>query len=245
MSNNIFFGIFLALFFISCHKKNTPTLLLKEGFPNEYLDARAKVAYRSEEKDANFVVKIRHQQEKRTWALFTKIGIEGLRVLLQPDSVFIINTNEGEFQKSSFDTLTQVLNFPIEFSMVQRLIMGDMPNEDTTNTRREGDFIKVSQQLKHILAENKLHPTTQKLAELYLVDSRNQNRMTIQYSDYRPSPQKLFPYKININIDFINKRNQKREKTTLELDFSKAIFSSMPVEFPFIVPKSYLKKGRK
>jgi hypothetical protein len=46
-------------------------------------------------------------------------------------------------------------------------------------------------------------------------------------------------------VDFVNNRTKKREKTTINMDFSNAKFTSMPIEFPFVVPKSYLKKKNK
>ncbi len=236
-------AIFLFLILVSCKKNAVPTVI-KEGLPNEYLDARASVEFRSVENDANFKMKIRHQRDKRTWAMFTKLGIEGMRVIARPDSVFTLNYLKDEYQASSIDALAEMINFPIEYNMLQSLILGDMPNSDTTGAKYEGDFIKISQQMKHISIENKLFAQNKKLAELYLVDNRNQNRMLIQYADYRPSPQLLFPFKINISVDFVNKQTNKREKTTMKLDFSNARFTSMPLEFPFVVPKSFLKKKK-
>ncbi len=240
-----FFILFLIIFSTACTKKTISTKNPTIGLPNEYLDAKARIDFKNTNDDANFKVKFRQQKDKRTWATFTgALGIEGLRVVAKTDSLFMIDYLNNKYEKATFDTLAQILNFPIEYPMLQNLLMGDMPNADSTGATIEGDFIKISQKIKHISAENKLYATNKKLAELYLSDTRNQNNMLIQYSDYRPSPVKLFPFKINISVDFLNNRTKKREKTTVNMEFMYARFGNVPLEFPFVVPKSYLKNKK-
>ena len=96
----------------------------------EWLSARAKVVFRDEEQTRHFVSYVRVRRDSVIWMNFKKSGIEAGRLLVRPDSVFLIDRLNNQFAEGSLSDLKDRLRLPFK----------DLTNDQLFNSLQEAFF---------------------------------------------------------------------------------------------------------
>jgi hypothetical protein len=206
---------------------------------------RAKINLQTPKESQDFKVLFRIQKDKKIWASARgALGIEGLRSVIREDSLFIINYLDKKFTEAGWDTLNKMLNFETDFQMLQGILLADMPlkNFDTINKKITDHQIIIKQKIKYIEIENYLNKTHQKLEKLFLLDTRNGHRLTIEYLNFKPYNLIVFPQSVSIIAHYIDKNTRKPAKTQINIEYNKLVFTHDKIAFPFRVPDSYREK---
>ncbi|TAE72655.1 MAG: DUF4292 domain-containing protein [Bacteroidetes bacterium] len=211
----------------------------------DFASIKAKVDFQSPKESSDFKLGLRIQNNKKIWISATgPLGIEGLRATLREDSIFIINRIEKKYTESSFDTLSRLLNFEVDYSMLQGIFLAEMPLKDFDTTRKNvvDNQILIKQKLKYINIDNYLNPIHKKLEKLFLLDTRTGHRLEINYQNYKAYNKIWFPEEATILVSYIDKNTRKPAKTTINIRYQNVIFTHDKLAFPFSVPNSYRQK---
>lgn len=90
--------------------------------------ARLKVNFMRDDEQQNVVVNLRIQSDSLIWMNATALlGIEVARALITPDSIIVINRLKRTYYQKSFSDIAQWLGVPVDFHMLQNLLVGNPP----------------------------------------------------------------------------------------------------------------------
>jgi len=182
---------------------------------------------------------IRMKKDSVIWVSVNgALGIEGMRVLIDKDSVRILNKLDKEYQVRSIAYLQEVAALPLDLRTVQELIIGNPVFLDTNivSYTTEGNNISLlneGQWFRHLLSMNNndhlvLH------SKLDDIDPLRSRTCFLNYSDYETKNGVKFSTNRTISVT---------EKTQLDikLNFKQYEFNET-LSYPFSVPKNYKRK---
>lgn len=237
--------IFISISFFSCKKlpvNKVQELNSQNNF--RYLDARFKLSYKGTSNKFNAKVKIRMRKDSLLWVSITgPVGVEGIRAKVNQDSVFIIDRINKQYVESRLDTLDKILQFKIDYKMLQALLLGETPLEQDENTKisRKGGLLRMKQAKNSIEIESYINPKTSKVEQILLKDLRNKNTLDLIYKDFVNHDGFLFPYKNKVNVAYRDKETMKKAVTEIEIEYLKLKLTNETISFPFNVPDKYRK----
>jgi hypothetical protein len=235
----LFFGVLFLSFAYACQKP--PSNLIGQS-EFSYLDTRFKLDYKKENEQSNAKVKLRMRRDSLIWASITgPVGIEGIRVQITQDSIYLIDRVNKQYIETDLDTLTRLLKFEIDYALMQSLILGDMPipQYEPDQATIEGKLLKIIQEKEGIEITNFVNPKMGKLEKLHLLDLANGNRLEMDFLNYHKKQGNWFPQKGLIVVTYKDKETQQIQQTTVKIEHGKTVLGNKPVTFPFSVPSKY------
>jgi hypothetical protein len=135
--------------------------LLANRIEFETFSAKINTDYEgSDGKKYDVNVFIRMKKDSLIWiSVNGALGIEGMRVLIDRDSVRILNKLDKEYQVRSLEYLTEVAALPLDLRTVQELIIGNPVFLDTNIVSYSTDGNKISllsegQWFRHLISMN-------------------------------------------------------------------------------------------
>ena len=166
------------------------------------------------------------------------LGIEGMRVLIDKDSVRILNKLDKEYQVRSIAYLQEVAALPLDLRTVQELIIGNPVFLDTnivsyTTVGPVISLLSEGQWFRHLISMNNndhlvLHS---KLDDVDILRSRT---CFLNYSDYETDKGVKFSTNRTISVT-------EKTKLDIKLNFKQYAFNET-LSYPFSVPKNYKRK---
>jgi Domain of unknown function (DUF4292) len=107
--------------------------------------AKAKVHYESGDNSQDFTASFRVRKDSCIWVTITALGgmVQAARVLITPDSVFMINYLDKEISALPLSDVAKVLPVQVDFTSLQNLILGQPP--------RNGRIDKVNREVRYRL----------------------------------------------------------------------------------------------
>src|SRR4051812_27227666 len=257
MNNKNLLLLFACLLaFISC--KKPPALLPKDTSPaNEakpesvqvpveeidfqYFSSKSKITYQDQNENQSATVNIRMKKDSVIWLSVNKVNIEGFRALITRDSIHIIDKLHDDYVVKDFKSLSQQFNFPITFDLLQSAILGNLPIEPRD---RKGLLMKnyyvLSQKEGNIRLENFISIDNKKLEKVEMVEQPTNNSLTLDYGNFSPLDNYLYPYTTAANLQYDN--GQKKLSTLITFECKKAEITNEELKFPFNVKKKYERK---
>jgi len=229
-------------------------LMSNNQFDFEFLNASFDADYEVDKNSTSFSGQLRMKKDSIIWLSISKFSIEGARLLLFNDSIFYLNRVDETYFSGDFNTINRFINSAVDFDMLQAIILGNdfkyYENDkfkteydgkyyhlSTLNRRKLKKFIKnENDKLKVLLQNILIDPNTFRIIELSVKEIRANNKLKIQYSNYKKINNKFFPMKMIINI-------MAEKEITIKVNFTK-ISTSSEATFPFKIPKSYIKPNR-
>lgn len=200
--------------------------------------AKVKVDYESSKgKQPNITAYIRIIKDSLIWisGYATVFNIEAFRVLVNKDSVFVIDKINKEVQYRSIDYLQEVTEIPFEFNTLQNLLVGNLVFfEDSVVSYKETDtkilLGTIGKYFKNLLTINKSNHFVvhSKLDDVNI----NRNRTAdITYGDFES----------NNGINFSTSRSitvSEKNKLDIELNFKQWEFNKN-LSIIFNIPSNY------
>ena len=182
---------------------------------------------------------IRMKKDSLIWVSVNgALGIEGMRVLIDRDSVYTLNKLDKEYQVRSISYLQEVAGLPLDLHTVQQLIIGNPVFLDSnvvsyTTNGPEVTLLSEGQWFRHLIAmNNNDHVVLQ--SKLDDVNELRSRTCFLTYSDYENDKGVNFSTNRTISVT---------EKTRLDvkLNFKQYAFNET-LTYPFSVPKNYKRK---
>jgi hypothetical protein len=234
-------------------KKETDSLDLEEEIDNpdlnlrseelkfNYLKAKSRVTWKTNNNQDNYTVDIRVKKDSLIWVNISVAMISGATGLFSQDRMQFYHKINHEYYNLTYDSLSVLMGFKINFNILQSLIVGNQPfNRRNSRVMRENDNFIFKQEEGQIKIENFVGPN-RKLKKLLVKDEPSNNKLTMDYEDFATINQILFPFSSSVTLDVKNKDNQNKQ-TIISIKYSKVELLDTPLQFPFRVPEKLLKK---
>ncbi len=163
------------------------------------------------------------------------LGIEGMRVLVTRDSIFILNKLDKEYQARSMEYLQEIVSLPFDLGSIQDLIIGNPVFLDTnfvsyTTSANMISMLSYGEWFKHLITfnDNDHLVLNSKLDDVDVLRNRT---AYLNYAEYENK--KGFPFSTNRIITVTEKT-----KLDIKLNFKQYEFNET-LTFPFTIPKNY------
>jgi hypothetical protein len=200
---------------------------------------KAQVTMKGNKQGAN--VALRMRRDSVIWVSASLAGIEGVRAVLTPDSVRVLNRLDKTYFSGGYDYLSKLLNVPVSFEQMQALVLGDyLPAPDGTTpkvTNEEAGRQRVSYPLADVLIERLLQGGTGRVQQLKVSDQALSRNLTVDYTDFRPlEEQANLPF---AHATFIQAQQPSSGVVTAAINFTKVNAGRERLAFPFSVPKGF------
>jgi hypothetical protein len=152
--------------------------------------------------------------------------------LFSKNKVQLYQKINGEYFDLTYDSVSVMMGFKVDYSILQSLIVGNQPyKKNNSRVIRENENIILKQQEGRINIDNMVGPN-RKLKKLLVNDVPTSNKMTMDFEEFMLLNQVLFP--LDFRIDVID-------------EFGCSGFDSVYVDaVPFIyIPSAFSPNGDK
>ena len=211
--------------------------LVQQQFAAEWFSARAKIDYEDEYEKTKFTGYIRLRRDSAIWMVFKKLSVEAARVLITPDSVYVIDRINNQYAIKDFAYLQRAYRFPADFQGLQTLLLGN-PIFFTTDLAASIDGQRYALQGQTTDRANAymLDGLTYLLRELVLADLHTGRSLQYSLSGDEPlEDQQNFSYFRSVVI-----RSPDLGDVSVDIEFSK-VEINVPKNLQFEIPDRYTK----
>jgi len=214
--------------------------ILKNKIEFETFSAKINTDYQgSDGKKYDVNVFIRMKKDSLIWlSVNGLLGIEGMRVLIDKDSVRILNKLEKEYSVRSLDYIQNVAALPLDLRSLQELIIGNPVFLDTNfkSYSQSDNVVSMmceTEWFRNLISfQNNDHLVLH--SKLDDVDILRNRTCFLNYADYENKKGVLFSTSRNISVT-------EKTKLDVKLNFKQYEFNET-LSFPFSVPKNYTLK---
>ncbi len=206
----------------------------------DYLTIKSKIQFKEPHKTTKATALIRMKKDSVIWFnLSGALGVQGVRGIITKDSVKILNRIEKKYYRYDFNAVSKEFNFPIDFNLIQSMIVGDMPKSISDNNsikKSNGQYI-IKQNIENIKITNFVNQTSMKLEEVSVTEKETNNSLKLLYKDFKDVNGQGLPFSIFISLIHHNEFGE--IETQLNINHTKAEALDKPLRFPFSIPKKY------
>ena len=199
--------------------------------------AKMKVDYANAQgKQPDFTAYVRMKRDSLIWiSLASDLGIEGIRLLITPDSIKVMDKLAKTIQERPLNSLQEISQIPFTFSDLQHLLLGRavLFQKDSIDSyaSKPNQFLLAgkSGSLRHVLLLNKDYlPEKSSIND---VDPALNRRVDVSYKDYELKNGIFFSKLRELLITY-------KERMDIQLRF-KEYFFDQPLTYPFTIPKKF------
>ncbi len=252
--NKIIVGLIIVAFsVISCKKTpvlsqdQTATIKTSIQFQPSYIDfiymtTKTKLEYSDGNSADQYALSLRVKKDSVIWASVGKAGVEGVRGLLRPDSLFVIDKMKNDSYSYDLNYLQTIIQSNLSYSNIQNLLVGDLlfPYEVQDDVIKNETHYILTQKKGNFRIESFVRFDNMKVERANIIDSISMSKTTVTYSLFIVADSILVPSVCALDIEY--KKEGKKMQTQLILSHSKVEFTTKPLNFPFTVPKKYNEK---
>ena len=209
-----------------------------------YLNGKGRIHFKRKEAEQSANFNLRMRRDSAIWLSGSLLGIEGVRALLTPDSVRVVNRLQKSYFAGDYAYLSQLLSVPVSYAQMQALLLGDYqpaPTGTKPTVTMEAGNQSVSYSQAALLLEQLLSADTGRLQQLKVSESAAQRSLTVAYSDFQKPTGTDLPFAFTTNV--VGQQGGDAS-TSATLNYSKVEVGSGHLDFPFSVPKGYKKEAR-
>lgn len=207
-----------------------------------YLSTKTKIEYVDGNNSDQFALSMRVRKDSVIWLSIGKAGVEGVRSLLRPDSVFVLDKLKNDSYSYDVTYLQNLIQSDLSYTNIQNVLVGDLvfPYQSSDAvTKNETHFI-LNQKKENLLIESYIRLDNMKVEKTTIKDSVANSKTVVEYSSFIYADSILVPSVCSMDISFIS--NSKPIEKRIVLTHSKIEFPTKPLNFPFNVPKKFNEK---
>jgi len=211
--------------------------LAQQQLAAEWFSARARITYQDPYETVKLTSYIRMQKDSFIWMNFKKLSVEAARVLITPDSVWIIDRLNNQYAGKDFAFIQKNFHLPVNFTALQNMLLGN-PVFLTTDLEAsvEEQQYRLDGNSKDWKTTYGLDGITFALQQVLLQDVIRGRSLYLEQEDYQElEPEKKFSYIRNLRMVA-----EDQGPLELEVEFSK-VELNVPKNIRFEIPKRYTK----
>lgn len=208
-----------------------------------YLAAKGKAQISANGENYSANLNVRMRKDSVIWLQASILGL-GVRALITPDSVQVLNMLEKTYYAGNFDYLRRQFNVPVTFAQLQALLLGDyLPaaTDTTLTVTTEGPVQRVQYQQAGILVEQIIELSRARLQKLNVQDPASKSTLMVDYTDF----QALSNGQLFANGILVQAQQPGHPPATITVNYRNVDLDKERLSFPFSVPAGYGRKNRK
>ena len=221
-------------------KKRTEKQILEhldaQRLTGDFINAKAKIRFDDGDQRVTFNANLRMVKDSLIWINATFLSYEVARILIRPDSIFVINRWEKTYMKDSYDGFDEAFEIPVSYDQLQDIIMGNhlvKATDPVTFLQHENMYL-IDQQLSEYITKHVISATSLDLMELDVFDKQSGYAVQLKLDDYRTFEKAL---KIPYYREYIIKNNN-AYLANIQLNLS-SIDTKEKKNTPFSIPEHY------
>jgi hypothetical protein len=245
-----FFVIGALLIATACSKKTvssvlptTPgTSLNVQELNFENFQGKARMILRDANKERDVKAHIRIRKDSVIWMTFNVIGVQGGKALINKDSITIVSTIDKEYYVFDYADLSKRFNMNVNYEVIEAAMLGNLIQPRTTSEEvvQESSMYLLKQKWGTIDMTNFVNAASMKIEKVELKEGNSSNSLVINYSNFQPVADKLFPF--NGTISLFYKAASGILNTTIIFEYNKAEVGSKDKIPSFNIPKRYVQR---
>ena len=208
------------------------------SFDQKTIDAKLKVAYKSDKDKYNLNVKLRIDKDKVIWinVVYKRVVLVA-RAKITPNSVSYYEKINKTYFKGNFNILENILGTEVSFNQLQNMLLGqaifDLKAQKYTSVvDNEAHLLLPVQQKALFDILFWINPTHYKLDMQTLINNAKNQELKVGYKSYTNINGEVFPKRIEIRA------TEKGKYTNIDIDYKSVVFNKN-ISIPFRVPKGY------
>ena len=166
-----YFGLLLLSFLLFTSCKNTALggskKKLRIDKPNEamlltqyqpsFFTLKAQAEFAQENSTSQFKLELRMKSDSAIWLDFADpiIGLHVVRVLIRPDSAFMVNKLDRTYYKGDLSTLIQKAGISLDYHLLEQILLGNFPIVPEIDSLVKADKGKLNVFPQNAVANNK------------------------------------------------------------------------------------------
>ncbi len=223
----------------------------KKAATFDWFIGKAKVDLIQGKKKTAFTAQLRIKSDSVIWiSISSGIGIEGMRLLLTPDSVKYLNRLDKTYFVGNYEFLSKLINAKIDFAMIQALITAkDFSWYSYQNMKAKidnGSYQVLSTNRHKLKKQSKLtifddptyyqslwvNPENFKIEHIKIKEiGKDNKKIYASYAQYKIVDEQLIPH--SMKIDLVSDKGM-----SLDMFYYK-ISLNQKTRFPFSISKKY------
>lgn len=240
----------LLLFFSGCSHRIikkvgplppvSPSSIDVQEIDFEYMHGKAKLVFRDNTREREVKANIRIHKDSAIWMNLNVLGIKGGEVLINKDSITIKSDVQKEYYVFNYAELTRRFNFKVNYQIVQAALLGNLiiPRRAGDQLGEDSFFNKLIQKEDSVTIQNLINKSTKKIERVDLLEPSTGNSVKIQYSEFQPLGDKLYPYHGLIDVIY-KTATSGTVNNTIVFEYSKVDIGTKELKFHFKIPKRY------
>lgn len=202
------------------------------------LKFKSKIEVSSPFLNQSFPANVQLKKDSLLW-FSVAVGLEVGRAIVNKDSIFVLDRLNRKYYSSSLLSLSEKLQFDVDFNLLQSLILGDViyKQEKQDSLSSNSLYTSLFQKKEPFSIESQIDNVSHKLTTLLVNDQRSGNSLGITYSEFISVLDELLPTTIFSKID--NKNKPGEPSTIVNIYHNKIEAGDINLKFPFNIPKSY------
>jgi len=207
-----------------------------QHFDAAWINAKAKIHFESDVRNESFNVTIRMRSDSLIWMNVKKLSVEGARILIDKDSVHVLNRLDKEYYVRGLDFVEQKFNLPADFKALQTMILGNpylLAGQEYTATTQQEQYRISSKEGSEMLNDYWLNSLSFMLEQMSFLDLRYNRKLVVGLSDYQPVEDQVFSFQRNYQM-----QSDQTGEVRVKIKFSK-IERNIPKSMPFSVSSRY------
>lgn len=199
---------------------------------------KTQIDIKSPRLNQSFPANIQIKKDSVIWVSVV-VGLEAARAVINQDSIFLLDRLNRKYYKLSFTELSKQFNFDLNYTLIQSLLLGNMPiKPDSTDIyRKETAFNSILQKRNTIGITNKVDVNNNKLFTVEASDERTSSNMVINYKDFVQMEERILPRLISVIVNGVTAGQHANASVVFE--HSRFDFSPGDIKFPFSIPRSF------
>ena len=197
----------------------------------EYIQAKAKVSFRDNNKIKSNTITMRISSDEKIWI---NASLGAARILIDNDSVKYYNKIEKNYFVSDINYINEKIGFESNFEILQNLVLGILIHKFDPSSlyqKTENSYVykddKFNLNSKVIQSTVSISPFNSRVLKHSFKDQNN--FFEVSYDDYTIVDEQILPTKIRFS-------NNGLESLYIEI---KSISSLEKINIPFRIPKNY------
>ncbi len=200
--------------------------------PFNELSAKLKMKGTMNGTTRSFSTTLRWKKGEKIWMSMSILGIEGVRVLIRKDSIFILDKLSKKYWAEPYSYLEKKAGLAIPFSDLENVFLGNLVSAQyISKDTILGKFLLEGAYQKAV-ATAKIDTINTLLKEMSVSDTLHHRNLQAQFDDYKGFNNKWWSYKRDIQIQY------GKNSIALEAIFDKIEIVS-PLDYTFIVSDKY------
>lgn len=202
----------------------------------KYFSAKINVDFKSGDNSNNATVHVRMLKDSLVWLSAGLVGIEGARILINKDSMVLLDKMNRRYKVFHKDQMTQVLDVPLSVDQIQNLILARpiyalKLYQIAVNNETKLDILYNQD---HYATSHSYQKSVYTIDTTAIRDRTSRNYATASYTKYSVIDGFNFPLSAEI------KASNGVSMVQIKMDFEDVDFIK-ELTFPFAIPASYEK----